>query len=294
MKSSLTTRRAKRASTFRKLGWLSAASMLAAATLAPATASAVSIVNWATVTGYAAGTSDNNHEATWGRDCTKVETDNLGSMYLLHHDYTLVIVKAGSEQSAPGHVNTEFANASAGQTVWADSDGSGDYSNGDKGISHIIFCGMSDSASDEPSQPTGSEEPTATASDEPSQPTESEPTGSEEPTATASDEPSQPTESEPTGSEEPTQSASEEPSQPTESEPTGSELPATGSPSDGPSGGVEGATGTPGITPPPTDTIAAIAGGSGDGWRIVLYGLALVIVAALTFTTPRKAVRTKR
>ena len=44
-------------------GWLAAGSMIAVALLAPATASAAT--DWATVTGYAAGGSDNNHASTW-------------------------------------------------------------------------------------------------------------------------------------------------------------------------------------------------------------------------------------
>ena len=75
---------------------------------------------YATVTGYAAGSEDNNHEDTWeketGTDCTKTaDGANLGDTYVLTSDYALVIVKAGSEESAPGHVNTLFANASAGE-----------------------------------------------------------------------------------------------------------------------------------------------------------------------------------
>ena len=122
--------------------------MIAVALLAPATASAAT--DWATVTGYAAGGSDNNHPDTWGADLHR-RSAGPGRPYVLKQDWDLVIVKAGSEESAPGHVNTLFANATAGQTVWADSNGDGTFDQGDKGISHIIFCGPSD---EETSTPT--------------------------------------------------------------------------------------------------------------------------------------------
>ena len=69
---------------------------------------------------------------------------------------------------------------------------------------------------------------------------------------------------------------------------------AVNDPSDGgtePTGAVEGITGKPGLTPPPTDTLAAStapAGGS-DGWRLVLAFLAFASVGTLVFTTPRGA-----
>ena len=54
-----------------------------------------------------------------------------------------------------------------------------------------------------------------------------------------------------------------------------------------PTGGVEGATGTPGVTPPPTDTLGATTTPSSDGWRVVFIGLAAILAATLAFTTPR-------
>ena len=95
---------------------------------------------WATVTGYATGSASNNNPANWGNDCTKIEEPG-GSTYLLTADYDLVIVKAGSDVSTDDHANTLFDGAKAGQTVWADSNGSGAFDEGDKTISHIIFCG---------------------------------------------------------------------------------------------------------------------------------------------------------
>jgi hypothetical protein len=65
----------------------------------------------------------------------------------------------------------------------------------------------------------------------------------------------------------------------------------TPSPSASPSGQVEGAVGTPNITLPPTDRLAAAtpAGGS-ESWRIVLAGLA-VMVLFVSLSLPRGARR---
>ena len=113
------------------------------------TASAVT--DYATVTGHAASTSDNNNPDWWETgdfsECTKLDKGegDLGldvGEYTLTASYELVIVKAGSEQSSGDNALTLFADASAGETVWADSNGTeGDGPDeGDKTISHIIFC----------------------------------------------------------------------------------------------------------------------------------------------------------
>ena len=62
-----------------------------------------------------------------------------------------------------------------------------------------------------------------------------------------------------------------------------------------PTGGVGGATGTPKprVTLPPTDTIDGIASSApaGDGWRLVLLGLAAMLAASLLLTPARVVVR---
>jgi hypothetical protein len=66
--------------------------------------------------------------------------------------------------------------------------------------------------------------------------------------------------------------------------------PIVASPS--PSGGVEGATGTPGapgITLPPTDTLGSTSAPAGDSWRLVLLGMAGIVAAALLLTPARAA-----
>ena len=101
---------------------------------------------YATVTGYAPATEDNNHEETWeeetGLDCEKIaDGEGIGDSFVLDADYDLVIVKAGGSDNGN---NTLFADASEGETVWADTNENGIFDpggeGGDKSISHIIAC----------------------------------------------------------------------------------------------------------------------------------------------------------
>jgi hypothetical protein len=110
-------------------------------------------VEYATVSGHAASTSDNNSPDFWGEDCTKFNAGegDLGSgvdSYVLSSDYTKVIVKAGSTNQGDPNGLTIFDNPTAGQTVWADTNGDNVFNpggqGGDKNISHIIFCGPSE------------------------------------------------------------------------------------------------------------------------------------------------------
>jgi hypothetical protein len=74
--------------------------------------------------------------------------------------------------------------------------------------------------------------------------------------------------------------------------PTGSELGVEGSPP--PTGEVEGVVGTPpvnGVTPPPTDTTAALNTPGDGGWRVVLLGIAALIAAAVFIVPSPTAVR---
>jgi prealbumin domain-containing protein len=60
-----------------------------------------------------------------------------------------------------------------------------------------------------------------------------------------------------------------------------------------PTGGVGGATGTPRVTLPPTDTVdgTAPSAPAGDGWRLILIGMAGTLAAALVLTPARVVVR---
>jgi hypothetical protein len=112
--------------------------------------------DYATVSGHQASTAENNNPSFWGEDCTKLDENegDLGaadSSYVLSADYSKVIVKAGSDQSAGDNALTIFDNPTAGQTVWADTNGNNTFDpggkDGDKTISHIIFCGAAESSS---------------------------------------------------------------------------------------------------------------------------------------------------
>ncbi|MEO5939722.1 MAG: hypothetical protein ABIZ72_02300 [Candidatus Limnocylindrales bacterium] len=159
----MTRTRSIHGASFRKAGWLAAGAMLAVAALAPASVGAAT--TWATVTGHQAFSNDANNPDYWGTDCTKIDSvdGSLGDSYVLLADYGLVVVKAGSGEFA----NTLFADASAGESVWADTNGDGIFNpgggDGDKGISHIIFCDLTETTSTT-TESTGSESSTSTTS----------------------------------------------------------------------------------------------------------------------------------
>jgi len=106
-------------------------------------------VNYATVTGHMASTAENNSADFWGDNCTKVNAGDEGleagsHTYVLLSDYAKVIVKTGASNGSDPNSLTIFDNPTAGQTVWADSNGNNVYDSAnnpdDQGISHIIFC----------------------------------------------------------------------------------------------------------------------------------------------------------
>ena len=98
---------------------------------------------YAKVTSHETNDPKFNDPTTWaklypGATCTKLG-GTLDRTYVLTQDYVAVIVKAGSNQ--PGNdANTIFAAPKAGETVFADSNGDFTFNDGDKQISHIIFC----------------------------------------------------------------------------------------------------------------------------------------------------------
>jgi LPXTG-motif cell wall-anchored protein len=108
---------------------------------------------YATVTDHEAFSSDANQADYWGDDCEKIIDGGSLSSYVLTRDYALVIVKAGAGNVDP-YTNTLFADASRGETVWADTNGNSSYDpggqGGDKTISHIIVCGSTDPYSSKP------------------------------------------------------------------------------------------------------------------------------------------------
>jgi hypothetical protein len=135
------------------------------------TASAETV--WATVTGHAASTAENNNPDFWEtgdiEECFKLNTGegDLGddqATYELGASYELVIVKAGSSANLGDNALTLFANASAGETVWADSNGNNVFDEGDKNISHIIFCDEFEQSTSETTTESTTEETTESTS----------------------------------------------------------------------------------------------------------------------------------
>ncbi|MHB8891992.1 MAG: hypothetical protein ACYC65_08085 [Candidatus Limnocylindrales bacterium] len=286
----------------RAAGWLAVAGLLGAALIGPTSALAL-VGPYATVSGYAPGTADNNQAATWGEDCTKLDSGDLGSSYLLTQSYAKVIVKAGSEESAPGHVNTIFNNPSAGQTVWADSNGNGLFDpggqDGDKGISHIIFCGpvtttttsTDTTSTDTTSTDTTSTDTTTTATTDTTTTatTDTTTTATTDTTTTATtDTTTTQTTSTATTDTTTTGTTSTQTidTETTETTSTGTETTST------PSGEVEAETGSPEHTLPSTDT-GSVSGGSspsGNSWQLLLVAMA-GLLATVLLLTPATAAR---
>jgi LPXTG-motif cell wall-anchored protein len=134
-------------------------------------AQAADTVTYATVTGYEPFSSEANNPEYWGDNCEKIFDAGGIDSYVLTHDYELVIVKAGASNVDP-YTNTLFANASSGETVWADTNGNGVFDpggqDGDKGISHIIACGPSDQSTSPSPSPSPSTSISTSASASPS------------------------------------------------------------------------------------------------------------------------------
>ncbi len=134
--------------TWKKFAGLVGVGALVMAVAAPALAGE----NWATVTGHSAASPESNDPGFWGENCIKLNTGegDLGDeqhTYTLGADFGLVVVKSGAGEFA----NTLFEDASAGEVVWADTNGSGVFDEGDQAISHIIFCDEEEEETEEPS-----------------------------------------------------------------------------------------------------------------------------------------------
>jgi len=231
-------------------------------------ATALGATTWATVTGYAEGSAANNNPDAWGNDCTKLNEPGVDT-YLLTQNYALVVVKAGSDVSTDDHANTLFANASAGETVWADSNGSGAFDEGDKQISHIIFCG-----------PTPEVTPAPTPEVTPEATPEVTPEATPEVTPEATPEVT------PEATPEVTPAATPEVTPEATPEVTPAGTPAS-TPASTPGGAVLGETSNP--TGPSTDISAdnSVAGGVNMGIVLLALG-ALAIVTLLVTPVPAK------
>ena len=118
---------------------------------------------YATVTGHAPATEENNHPEAWGDNCETWNISGVKTFELPDLDpglaYDQVIVKSGSENTGN---NTIFDNPSAGETVFADTNENFAFDEGeDKEISHIIVC-TEEVEEEETPTPTPAETPAET------------------------------------------------------------------------------------------------------------------------------------
>jgi len=150
-------------STWKKVAGLVAAGALTLAVTAPAFAT----VTLATITDHQASTAESNDASFWGDNCTKLDISGVDS-YVLTQNYDLVVVKAGSSNGGDPNSLTLFGDSpSAGETVWADSNGNGLFDvggpGGDHQISHIIVCGEGETSSSSSSSASSSSSSSASS-----------------------------------------------------------------------------------------------------------------------------------
>jgi hypothetical protein len=279
MTASRSNRRAGRGALARTAGWLAAGAMLATAALAPASVAAASPMSmdvacnnivqgarspeyvWTTVD--AAGVT-----ASWATDASHFDAANTETVTVR----VCVIDADGSDQ---GGIDQDTENDGTQLFPWSvlgyaadpcpDSSLSFGSSVDSPAVqtkkSNLIDC-PADSAGDEPTDDAG-DQPTDDAGDQPTD-------NAGDPTDNAGDDPSD------NAGDQPTDNAGDVPTDSV----------------DQPTGAVEAAVGTPGLTPPPTDTpLVAPATSSTDGWRIAMVLMVAVLVGSLAFSQPGRARR---
>jgi hypothetical protein len=276
----------RRGGTLRRLGWTSAAGMLALSAFAPSAAFAADPIQPIIYTSEDYAALAGNHTCSdfevdfgGGQDWNDAKLDNPPETgdTVVTAEGTITITASGNDTfswSSTFGIDAVFVKSGIGQDginvlyVYAPTEASPEATvgtdltdqGGGTGISHVSFCWDTGT----PPTPTPTLPPTPT----PVVPTPTPVVPTPTPVVPT------PTPVNPT---------------PTPA-PTGSELPAA-SEAPSPSGGVEGATGTPGVTPPSTDTIGDASSPSSGSWRIALAGLAGLIVLALVFTQPSRVGR---
>jgi hypothetical protein len=285
MTTSRSDRRARRGTIARTAGWLAAGAMLATAALAPASVAAANptsmnvacnnIVHggrspeyvWTTV--GAAGVT-----ANWATDSAHFDSAN-------HETVTVRVCVIDANGADQGGIDQNTENDGVQVFSWsvlgyaADPCPDNALSFGSSVDSPAVQTKKSNMidcpAADEPTDNAG-DQPTDNAGDDPSD------NAGDQPTDNAGDDPSD--------------NAGDDPSDNAGDQPTDNSGDVPSDHSDAPTGAVKGIVGTPGVTPPPTDTqlVAPAAGGS-DGWRIALVLMAGVLVGSLAVSQPRRARR---
>jgi hypothetical protein len=307
MTTSRSDRRARRGTIARTAGWLAAGAMLATAALAPASVAAANptsmdvacnnIVNggrspeyvWTTV--GAAGVT-----ANWATDAAHFDSANYETV-------TVRICVVDANGADQGGIDQNTENDGVQLFPWsvlgyaADPCPDNALSFGSSVDSPAVQTKKSNMidcpAAEEPTDNAG-DQPTDNAGDDPSDNAGDEPTDNagDQPTDNAGDDPSDNAGDQPTDNagDQPTDNAGDDPSDNAGDQPTDNSGDVPSDNTDAPTGAVKGIIGTPGVTPPPTDTqLAAPAAGGSDGWRIALVLMAAVLVGSLAVSQPRRA-----
>jgi hypothetical protein len=307
MTTSRSDRRARRGTTARTARWLAAGAMLATAALAPASVAAANptsmdvacnnIVNggrspeyvWTTV--GAAGVT-----ANWATDAAHFDSANYETVTVR----VCVVDANGADQ---GGIDQNTENDGVQLFPWsvlgyaADPCPDNALSFGSSVDSPAVQTKKSNMidcpAAEEPTDNAG-DQPTDNAGDDPTDNAGDEPTDNagDQPTDNAGDDPSDNAGDDPSDNagDQPTDNAGDLPTDNAGDEPTDNSGDVPSDNTDAPTGAVKGIIGTPGVTPPPTDTqLAAPAAGGSDGWRIALVLMAAVLVGSLAVNQPRRA-----
>jgi hypothetical protein len=307
MTTSRSDRRVRRGGIVRIAGWLSAGAMLATAALAPASVAAANptsmdvacnnIVNggrspeyvWTTV--GAAGVT-----ANWAIDAAHFDSANQETV-------TVRVCVVDADGADRGGIDQNTENDGVQLFPWSVLGYAADPcpnssltfgSSVDSAAvqtkkSNMIDCPAADQptdgAGDQPTDDAG-DQPTDDAGDQPTDNAGDQPTDNAgDPTDNAGDQPTD------DAGDQPTDNAGDQPTDDA-GDPTDNAPDQPSDSADAPTGAVKGIVGTPGLTPPPTDTqlVAPAAGGS-DGWRMVIVLMAAVLIGSLAASQPRRARR---
>ena len=267
MKTLRSDRRTRRGTLVRTAGWLAAGAMLATAAFAPASVAAAdptdqdvacnNIVHGDRSPEFVWTTLDDaGVTANWATDAAHFDAANYETVVIR----VCVIDADGTNQ---GGIDQNTENDGSQLFPWAVFG----YAANPCPDSSLSFG----SSADSPAVETKKSDLIACPAEE----------AGDEPTDDAGDQPTD------NAGDEPTDDAGDPGDQPTDN---AGDLPTD--PVDQPTGEVAGIVGTPRLTPPPTDTIAAAsAAGSNDGWRIVLVLMGAVVIGGLAFTQPRRGRR---
>ena len=287
MTTSRSTRRARRGTLLRSAGWLSATAMIATAAFAPATVSAAdphsmdvacnNIVSGARSPEYVWATIDDaGVTASWATDAEHFDAANQETV-------TIRVCAVDADGDDHGAIDQDTENDGTQLFPWSLLG----YETNPCPDSSLTFGASADS----PAVNTKKSDLIACPADEVDQPTDGvdDPSDGVDDPSDGVDEPSDGVDDPSDGVDDPSDGV-DDPSDGVDQPTDGVDDPSDNGGDDEPTGAVEGAVGTPGVTPPPTDTLViAAAPAGGDGWRLVLVLVAASLVGSLAASQPRRA-----